>query len=48
VLWRGRIDFSAERQAYQDFVAGGGVLKPNPNARPEPPGHEPAPQPEGA
>jgi hypothetical protein len=48
VLWRGRIDFSGERQAYQDFVAGGGVLKPNPNARPEPPGFEPAPQPEGA
>jgi hypothetical protein len=48
VLWRGRIDFSAERQAYQDFVAGGGVLKPNPNARPEPPGYEPAPQAEGA
>jgi hypothetical protein len=47
VLYRGGIDFSPERQAYQAFVAGGGVLKPDPHARPEPPGDEAAPQPQG-
>ena len=44
VLFRNRIDFGPERQAYQDFTAGGGVLKPSPVARVRPPGDEPAPQ----
>lgn len=46
VLYRNRIDFSAERQAWQEFAAGGGVLKPNRLARSAPPGMEPAPEPE--
>lgn len=46
VLWRGGVDFAAERQAYQQFVAGGGVLRADPQARRAPPGAEPAPQPE--
>lgn len=44
VLFHGRADFSLDRQAYQDFTAGGGVLKASPNARARPPGNEPAPQ----
>ncbi|MDB5445582.1 MAG: hypothetical protein JWQ97_899 [Phenylobacterium sp.] len=47
VLYPGGISFAAERQAYQDFTAGGGVLKADPNGRAQPPGLEPAPQPEG-
>jgi hypothetical protein len=46
ILFRNRIDFAAERQAYQDFTAAGGVLKAAPTARAQPPGLEPAPQPE--
>jgi hypothetical protein len=46
VLFRGRVDFGPERQAYQDFAAGGGVMKPNPHAHVTPPGSEPAPRPE--
>jgi hypothetical protein len=46
VLYPGGISFQAERQAYQDFIAGGGVLKPDPRARAPAPGSEPAPQPE--
>jgi hypothetical protein len=46
VLWQGGVDFSAERQAYQEFAAGGGVLKADPLARHQPPGAEPAPRPE--
>jgi hypothetical protein len=48
VLWSGRVDFGAQRQAYQDFVGGGGVLRADPRARTTPPGFEPAPHPEGA
>jgi hypothetical protein len=33
VLFRGGVDFGPERQAYQDFAAGGGVLKADPHAR---------------
>ena len=47
VLYPGGVSFEAERQAYRDFTAGGGVLKPEPRARAQPPGFEPAPQPEG-
>ena len=46
VLFHDRIDFSLERQAYRDFVAAGGVLQPRPNSRAQPPGSEPARQPE--
>jgi len=46
ILFRNRIDFSLERQAYQEFAAGGGVLKAAPTSRTPPPGLEPAPQPE--
>jgi hypothetical protein len=48
VLFRGRIDFSLDRSAYQALVAGGGALRPDPAARAEPPGAEPAPAAEGA
>jgi len=44
ILFRNKIDFSLERQAYQDFASGGGVLKPAPAGRSAPPGREPAPQ----
>jgi hypothetical protein len=46
VLYPGGVSFAAERQAYQAFTAGGGVLKPEPRARAQPPGSGPAPQPE--
>lgn len=45
VLFHNKIDFSLERQAYQEFAAGGGVLKASPNSRARPPGDEPAPRP---
>jgi len=48
VLFAGGVDFSQERKAYQDMLAHGGSLKPDPNARAQPPGAEPAPQPEDA
>lgn len=43
VIFHDRIDFAIERQAYQDFTAGGGVLKPSRNSRSRPPGAEPEP-----
>jgi hypothetical protein len=43
ILFRNKIDFSLERQAYADFTAGGGVLKAAPNRTP-PPGLEPSPE----
>jgi hypothetical protein len=46
VLFRGRIDFGLERKAYQELIASGGSLKPDLTARSQPPGAEPAPQPE--
>lgn len=45
ILFHNKVDFSSERQAYQDFTSGGGVLKPAPKGRTAPPGSEPAPQP---
>lgn len=46
VLYPRGVDFSFERQAYQDLIKGGGALKPDPAGRSTPPGAEPAPQPE--
>jgi hypothetical protein len=46
VLYPGGISFAAERDAYRAFAAQGGVLQPDPQARRQPPGDEPAPQPE--
>jgi hypothetical protein len=46
VLYPDGGDFAAERRAYQDFTAGGGMLKPDPNAHRAGPGSEPAPQPQ--
>jgi len=46
VLYPGGVSFAAEREAFQDFAAAGGVLRPQPNSRAQPPGFEPAPQPE--
>jgi hypothetical protein len=46
VLYPGGVSFAAERQAFQDFAAAGGVLQADPRARRQPPGSEPAPQPE--
>jgi hypothetical protein len=43
VLFRGGADFANARGAYRDLLAANGRLKPNPDARPQPPGHEPAP-----
>ncbi|MDB5442585.1 MAG: hypothetical protein JWP73_961 [Phenylobacterium sp.] len=43
VLFAGRADFNAERKAYQDLLAHGGGLKPDPSGRAPPPGAEPAP-----
>lgn len=47
VLFRNKVDFSLERQAYQEFTAGGGVLKAAPRNRTAAPGQENAPQPAG-
>jgi hypothetical protein len=47
VLFRGGVDFKLDREAYQELVAGGGSLRPDPGGRSEPPGAEPAPQAEG-
>jgi hypothetical protein len=38
-------DFAAARAAYQGLAAHGGALKPDPDARPQPPGAEIRPQP---
>jgi len=46
VLFRGGADFRLDRSAYQDLLAQGGSLRPDPGGRSEPPGAEPAPQPE--
>jgi hypothetical protein len=47
VLFRGKADFTSEREAYQELLQGGGRLKPG-VARLAPPGAEPAPSPEPA
>lgn len=47
-IFPGGVNFGAARSAYLELVAGGGRLKVNPDARPSPPGAEPAPGPEAA
>lgn len=37
-------DFAAARTAYRDLIAHGGALKPDPQARPRPPGAAPPPE----
>ena len=44
VIFPGGADFSAARAAYDGLIREGGALKPDPNARPQPPGVEPAPE----
>jgi hypothetical protein len=46
ILFRSRIDFGAERQAYEDFTRAGGVFVPAPAGHAQPPGFEPPPQPQ--
>ena len=46
VLYPGGINFNLERKAYQNMLARGGALKPDPQGRAQPPGAEPAPAPE--
>jgi hypothetical protein len=41
VLYPGGADFSAQRRAYEELIAGGGQLKAAPNARAQPPAFEP-------
>lgn len=41
VAFPGGADFAADRHAYQQLVAGGGGLRPAPNARPQPPSPDP-------
>jgi hypothetical protein len=48
VIYPGGADFSAARRAYDGLIRDGGALKADPNARPQPPGVEPVPAPEGA
>jgi hypothetical protein len=43
VIFPGGADFAKARTAYRDLIAHGGMLKPDPKARPQPPGVEPAP-----
>ena len=38
-----RVDFAAARSAYRDLIAHGGVLKPAPKGRRQPPGVDPPP-----
>jgi hypothetical protein len=45
VIFPGGADFSAAREAYRDLIAHGGALKPDPQARPRPPGAEIRPEP---
>lgn len=43
VLFPGGPNYASARGAYRELLASNGRLKPNPDARPQPPGHEPAP-----
>lgn len=43
VIFPGGVSYAAARGAYEDLVQGGGRLKADPNARPQPPGLEPRP-----
>jgi hypothetical protein len=45
VIFPRRADFSVARAAYQGLAGHGGALKPDPDARPQPPGAEIRPQP---
>jgi hypothetical protein len=47
VIFPGGADFSAARNAYAALLRDGGALKADPNTRPQPPGMQPAPEPEG-
>ena len=42
VIFPGGVDFSAARRAYEHLIQDGGTLKADPDARPQPPGAEPA------
>jgi hypothetical protein len=44
VIFPGGVSYASARGAYQDLIQGGGRLKADPNARPQAPGFEPAPQ----
>lgn len=43
VIYPGGASFASERSAYQELIAGGGTLKPDPRNRAQPPGVAPAP-----
>jgi hypothetical protein len=43
VIFPSGADFAPATKAYADLVTHGGMLKPDPKARPQPPGVEPAP-----
>jgi hypothetical protein len=43
VIFPGGASFAGARDAYRDLLAHGGALKPDPHARPQPPGVPPAP-----
>jgi hypothetical protein len=43
VIFPGGGSFAGARDAYRDLVSHGGSLKPDPHARPQPPGVAPAP-----
>lgn len=43
VIFPGGANFAGTRDAYRDLLAHGGALKPDPHARPQPPGVPPAP-----
>ncbi|WP_293401332.1 hypothetical protein [Phenylobacterium sp.] len=46
VIYPGGADYSAARTAYRDLIAAGGMLKPSPNARAQPPSFAEPPPPE--
>jgi hypothetical protein len=48
VLYPGGISFNLDRRAYQELIAAGGSLKPDPVGRAQPVGAEPAPTEEAA
>lgn len=48
VIFPRGVSFASARSAHQELVASGGRLKPNPDARRRPPGHEPAPSAESS
>jgi len=46
VVFARGVDFSSDRRSYEQLLAEGGRLNADRNARPQPPGFEPMPQPE--